>query len=85
MFLIFRSMHKNFVEKLKIAVKNSEKLNGSYGKVSHDHNSLSSRPLSIGMCFCIDIIFKNGIFGKLLIFATKQQIEEIYFYLKNLL
>ena len=30
MFLIFRSVHKNFVEKLKIVIKNSEKLNYSY-------------------------------------------------------
>ena len=30
MFLTFRSMHKNFVEKLKIVVKNLEKLNCSY-------------------------------------------------------
>ena len=36
MFLIFRSRHKNFDEKIKIVVKNSEKLNCSYGKVSHE-------------------------------------------------
>ena len=36
MFLIFRSVHKNFVEKLKIVVKNSEKLNSPYSKVPHD-------------------------------------------------
>ena len=36
MFLIFRSAHKNFVEKLKIVVKISERLDCSYGKVSHD-------------------------------------------------
>ena len=36
MFLIFRSVLKNLVEKLKIVVKNSEKLNCSYGKVAHD-------------------------------------------------
>ena len=36
MFLIFRSVDKNFVEKLKIVVKNLEKLDCSYGKVSHD-------------------------------------------------
>ena len=36
MFLIFRPVHKNFVEKLKIVVENSEKLNCSDGKVSHD-------------------------------------------------
>ena len=36
MFLIFKSVHKNFVENLKIVVKNSEKLKCSYGKVSHD-------------------------------------------------
>ena len=36
MFLIFRSVHKNFVEKLKIVFKNSEKINCSYGKVLHD-------------------------------------------------
>ena len=38
MFLLFRSVHKNFVEKLKIVVKNSEKLNCSYDKVSDDLN-----------------------------------------------
>ena len=36
MFLIFRYVHKNFVKKLKFVVKNSEKPNWSYGKVSHD-------------------------------------------------
>ena len=36
MFLIFRSVHKNFVEKLKLVVQNSEKLNCSFGKVLHD-------------------------------------------------
>ena len=30
MLLIFRAVHNNFVEKLKIVVKNSEKLNCSY-------------------------------------------------------
>ena len=34
MLSIFRSVHKNFVEKLKIVVKNSEQLNCSYGNVS---------------------------------------------------
>ena len=38
MFLIFRHVHKNFVEKLKIVIKNSEELHCSYGKVSHDLN-----------------------------------------------
>ena len=36
MFLIFMSVHKNFVETLKIVVKNSEKINCSYGKDSYD-------------------------------------------------
>ena len=34
--LFIRSVHKTFVEKLKIVVKNFEKLNCSYDKVSHD-------------------------------------------------
>ena len=38
MFLIFKSVHKNFVDKLKIVVKNSEKINCSYGKVLNDLN-----------------------------------------------
>ena len=38
MLLIFRDVHKNFAEKLKILVKDSEKLNCSYGKVPHDLN-----------------------------------------------
>ena len=38
MSLISKSVHKNFVEKLKIVVKNSGKLNCSYGKVLHDLN-----------------------------------------------
>ena len=32
-------MHKYFVEKLKIEVKNLEKLNCFYGKASHDSKS----------------------------------------------
>ena len=36
MVLMFRSVHKNFVETLKIVIKNSEKLNCYYDKVSHD-------------------------------------------------
>ena len=36
MFFIFRSVHKNFVKKLKIDVKKSYKPNCSYGRFSHD-------------------------------------------------
>ena len=42
MSLIFRFVHKNFVEKLKIMVKNSENLNCFYGQVLHDFNALIS-------------------------------------------
>ena len=41
MFLIFRSVRKNFVEKLKIVEKQLYKLNCFYGKVSHTLKSFS--------------------------------------------
>ena len=31
------AVYKHFFEKLKIVVKTPEKLNCSYGKISHDH------------------------------------------------
>ena len=42
MFFTFRFVHKNFVGKLKIVIKNSEKLNYFYGEFSHDLKYLNS-------------------------------------------
>ena len=58
MFLIFTSVHKNFVEKLKTVAKNCEKLNYSYGKVSHDLKTLSLKIELCLNCLNIKIIYK---------------------------